>query len=45
MNKLEFTAWPATCAVCDKYGELVLCEDCGAEIHIVCGEYHECEEG
>jgi len=43
MSKPEkFTAWPAECVECHNYGALVLCNDCSANVHLDCAEYHRC---
>ena len=42
MTKPQFTAWPAVCSACNQSGALVLCEDCNENLHICCGEHHEC---
>ena len=42
MSKPEYTAWPAECVECHNYGALVLCNDCSANVHLDCAEYHRC---
>ena len=43
MSKPEkFTAWPAECCECHSYGSLVICMDCGQNIHLDCAEWHRC---
>ena len=40
--ELKDRAWPPCCAICDQSGPLVLCQDCGWEMHITCAEVHDC---
>ena len=42
--EIKYNNYPAVCSVCEQSGVLVLCSDCGENLHICCGEHHLCPE-